>query len=186
MKLFNKWPSSFHWLLQATCTIAHSDLFLEDEEGARKDLLTAVDASAVRANYYTDGEWNLNVDIEWTSLANDMKVLKVFSFLKAQYGAYSFQAELVACSNNETWDCFVAYYNYNPAKAIGIRRTYLSCSECAFLCKTTMIEELYTVFDHVLLLKDQENIQEVGGIIYVDEENHLIENKTSVLLKENK
>lgn len=182
MKLTNKWPSAHKWLLQLSANAAYVGIYKEDPEGERKALLEACGATQVSVTPYSDGEYNLNVDIWWSTLKNDQKPLKALGFLKERYGVFGFQAELVVNAFNEYWCAYIAYYTYNPAKYHGVRRCYLSCAECEFLLRFTDLKEIYTVFDHTLLLRNQENLQEVGGIFYVDFENHPVQNKRSVLL----
>lgn len=183
MKLNNQWPSSFHWILQFSGCVAYIQRYTAAPEEEREALREAVSASDVRVSVETDGEYNLQIDMKWSALRNDERVIKALGYLRERYGMFDFKADLVARSNNETWDALVAYYQYNPAKYTGIRRTYLSCAECAFLCRFCLVEEIYPVFDKLLLLRDQENLQQVGGILYVDFQNHPVINKRSVLLE---
>ena len=86
-----------------------------------------------------------------------------------------------ACAKNEAWDAYVAYYDYNPARWTGIKRIYISCSECAELLRRLNPEDIYTVFDAVLWMRCSNRIHDVGGTAYVDFANHAVVNKQPVL-----
>ena len=116
--------------------------------------------------------------MQFETLYNDERIFRVFPVLR-EYGLFSFEADLQASA--ELWNAYVAYYEYNPARWTGIKRTYISCSECEELLRRLNPEDIDTVFDAILWMRSSSRIKDVGGIAYVDFSNRAVVNKQPVL-----
>ena len=115
--------------------------------------------------------------LDFNSLKNDTKLFKIFSFLKASFGLLSFEAELTANSTNKIWDAYIAYYSYDSSRHPIIQRNYLSCAECEALCRFQAPDDISTTTMGILHLRCLDNLPEVGGTLFIDFNNRVIEEK---------
>lgn len=182
MKLFNDWPSKFTWTFWLGGNLAYKDKWKNDAHYVNNRIMEATGASQINVSFPNPDETSLDVDMELSidSLRNDEKIFRIFPILK-EFGLFSFEAELMAVSDNGMWDAYVAYYEYNPARWTGIERTYISCAECKSLCHRLNPEEIYTTFDALLWLRSDDKVCEEGGTVHVDFQSRLVVDKRPVL-----
>ena len=180
MKLLKYWPSQFHWEFWLGGNVACKPRLQKETKDIYNRIAQACGASAVKIAFPEDSNLDVELTLQFEHLYNDEKVFRVFQLLK-EYGLFGFEADLRACDKNERWDAYVAYYEYNPARWTGIKRIYISCSECAELLRRLNPEDIYTVFDAVLWMRCSNRIHDVGGTAYVDFANHAVANKQPVI-----
>ena len=180
MKLLKYWPSQFYWEFWLGGNLTYKDRLQKEVKAVAARIGQSCRTSSTRITFLEDSNLDVELTLQFEHLYNDEKVFRVFQLLK-EYGLFGFEADLRVCAKNETWDAYVAYYDYNPARWTGIKRIYISCSECAELLRRLNPEDIYTVFDAVLWMRCSDRIHDVGGTAYVDFANHAVINKQPVL-----
>lgn len=180
MKLFTNWPSKFYWTLWLGANLAYKEKWQKDLEAVNNRIMEVTGASSLTVSFPEESDLDVDLSLDFDTLNNDEKIFRLFQILR-EFGLFGFEAELMARSNAGPWDAYVAYYEYSPAQWTGIKRVYISCSECKSLVRRINPEDYYTVFDSLLWVRWDNKIQEEGGVVYVDETNRSVMNKEPVL-----
>ena len=180
MKLLKHWPSQFHWEFWLGGHLAYKERLQQNIKAVRSRIINSCGTSSIEIAFPEESNLDIDMTLQFETLYNDERIFRVFPLLK-EYGLFSFEADLQASSENELWDAYVAYYEYDPARWTGIKRTYISCVECEELLRRLNPEDIYTVFDAVLWMRCSNRIKDIGGTAYVDFYNRSVINKQPVL-----
>ena len=181
MKLYGRWPSKFKWVFEITANLAYKDRWKLpcNLEKVNNRIVDATGADSLKLAFPEESNMDIDLTLEFDHLKNDEKIFKLFPILQ-EFGMFSFDAALMASSRNEIWDAYVAYYEYDPSRWTGIKRTYISCSECDSLCHRLQPDDIYTFCDVLLWLRYDRKVREDGGTIYLDMNDRIIPNKQPV------